>query len=221
MAALVLAVGLLAAGGAWAQRAQPQARPDRDQPIEITADRLEVQQDKQQATFSGAVEAVQGELRIKADKLVVHYRQAGSTLRPPGSAPPAQPRSASAPAPQGALTPAPQGALTPAPQGALTPAPQGAMGAISRIEASGNVHLISPSETAAGQTGVYDVTAGTAVLTGQVTLTRDRNVLKGERLVMNLNTGVSQLDGAATAGAGGGRVRGVFVPQNEPAGTRR
>ncbi len=47
---------------------------DANQPIEITADSLEVQQDKQLAIFRGTVDAVQGEMNLRADVLVVHYR---------------------------------------------------------------------------------------------------------------------------------------------------
>ncbi|MBI1274762.1 lipopolysaccharide transport periplasmic protein LptA [bacterium] len=47
---------------------------DSNKPIEITADQLEVFQDKHQAIFTGKVVAVQGETTINADKMVVLYR---------------------------------------------------------------------------------------------------------------------------------------------------
>ena len=47
---------------------------DANQPIEITADSLEVQQENQLAIFRGTVDAVQGEMNLRADVLVVHYR---------------------------------------------------------------------------------------------------------------------------------------------------
>jgi lipopolysaccharide export system protein LptA len=46
-----------------------------DQPIEINADRLDVMQDKQIAIFSGNVDALQGDIRLNADSLRVHYRK--------------------------------------------------------------------------------------------------------------------------------------------------
>ena len=49
-------------------------RHNANQPIEITADSLEVQQEKQLAIFRGNVEAVQGDMNLRADVLVVHYR---------------------------------------------------------------------------------------------------------------------------------------------------
>ncbi len=46
---------------------------DTDQPIRINADSLEVKQQQQQAVFSGNVEAVQGELVLRADEVRVAY----------------------------------------------------------------------------------------------------------------------------------------------------
>ena len=57
--------------------AQSSTRPAHDSslPIEITADSLEVHQDRRVAVFSGRVQAVQGEMRLRADEVVVHYRE--------------------------------------------------------------------------------------------------------------------------------------------------
>ena len=191
LAASVLALAL-AFGWAIAEAQQPRrpgapapAKSNADEPIEITADSLEVQQDKQIAIFRGRVQAVQGTMRLTADAVTVTYRE------------------------QKAEQPQPQQRRAPAPA-----AGDGAMGAISRIDAVGNVFVSSPAETAQGLSGVYDVDKRIVTLTGQVVLTRERNVLKGETLVWNLETGVSRLDGGpATAGTTGGRVKGVFVPQ--------
>ena len=62
----------------------------------------------------------------------------------------------------------------------------------------------SPEETAQGDNGIYDVQSKQIVLTGAVVLTRGENVVRGQRLVMNMETGRSQMKG--------GRVQGVFVP---------
>lgn len=47
---------------------------DSSQPIEVISDELEVQQANNLAIFSGNVDAIQGEMRLRADKLTVHYR---------------------------------------------------------------------------------------------------------------------------------------------------
>jgi lipopolysaccharide export system protein LptA len=167
----MLTLTLMLAASITAPLTQPSAAADNkvpisadaDQPIEINADSLEVQQDRSLAVFSGNVDATQGRIRLRADKLNVWYRRGGG-----GEA--------------------------------------DVQGAIRRIEAQGRVFVSSPEETAQGDSGVYDVPGKQIVLTGQVVLTRGENVIRGERLVMDMETGRSKVMGD------GGRVRGLFVP---------
>jgi lipopolysaccharide export system protein LptA len=69
----------IAAAAAWGQAANPfgSFKHDADQPIEIVADSLAVDQGTEKATFTGMVEAAQGTLRLTADKIVVNYGGAG------------------------------------------------------------------------------------------------------------------------------------------------
>ena len=87
---------------------------------------------------------------------------------------------------------------------------------ISLIEAEGNVILITPNEKARGSIRIYDVRNKTAVLTGSVVLTQGENVLHGERLTMDLDTGHSRLEGAIapTDPTENGRVKAIFSPEN-------
>ncbi|MCC7260306.1 MAG: lipopolysaccharide transport periplasmic protein LptA [Alphaproteobacteria bacterium] len=48
---------------------------DSSQPIEITADSLEVLQERQAAVFSGKVEAIQGNVTLRSDRMTVFYNQ--------------------------------------------------------------------------------------------------------------------------------------------------
>lgn len=66
---------------AAAQSAQSGSGFDTDQPIEILADSLEVQQEKQIATFAGNVQVIQGEIRLKAARLQVHYANDETTSK--------------------------------------------------------------------------------------------------------------------------------------------
>lgn len=93
---------------------------------------------------------------------------------------------------------------------------------IERIDAEGAVHLSTPEETASGDTGTYDVTGKVAVLIGNVVLTQGKNVMRGERLDMDLVTGRSKLSAGAGAGTeagteptAGGRVKAIFVPDKK------
>jgi lipopolysaccharide export system protein LptA len=87
---------------------------------------------------------------------------------------------------------------------------------IDRLDARGSVVLVSPSERATGNSGIYDVAQRIITLIGNVTLDRGGSVLRGERLVLNLASGLTSFDGAGGgAGAGSkGRVTGrLLVPE--------
>ena len=82
----------------------------------------------------------------------------------------------------------------------------------SRIEATGNVVVVSKSGTATGDTGVYDVGPRIITLTGKVVLTKDKNVMRGTSLQVNLVTGQAQLQ---AKGSQGNRVQGIFTPRSQ------
>lgn len=93
--------------------------------------------------------------------------------------------------------------------------------AVSRIDAEGAVVFTTPTETAKGDSGVYNVETDTIdLMGGNVTLTRDKNILKGTHLTYNMKTGRSVLTSgngqvSATGQKTGGRVRGLFVPSSD------
>lgn len=158
-----------------AQSALSSSGFDTDQPIEILADSLEVQQEQQTATFAGNVQVLQGEIRLKAARLVVYYSD--SDAQQSGNQNEEAPK-------------------------------------IKRIDASGNVFISSPRETAKGDQGVYDVLNKNISLQGNVVLTQGQNVLRGQRMVLDLVSGRSRIEGSGT-GNTSGRVRGIFVPQKK------
>lgn len=83
---------------------------------------------------------------------------------------------------------------------------------ILRIDADGAVRLTSPSERASANYGIYDVEDRQLTLVGNVILTKGESVLKGQRLEVNLENGVTRLDGApAGVGQRGDRVTGRFA----------
>src|SRR5215213_8327069 len=85
----------------------------------------------------------------------------------------------------------------------------------SRMEAKGNVIVDSPSGKAIGDAGVYDVSQQTIRLTGNVVLTKDANVMRGNSLEVSMVTGLARLTADASKSAPGqprGRVQGLFVP---------
>lgn len=82
-------------------------------------------------------------------------------------------------------------------------------GAINDIIASGHVLFDAPDGQAQGQKGIYQVNQRTITLSGDVVLTRNKNVMRGTQLVIDLETGKAQL---TARGMPGGRVQGLFVP---------
>ena len=99
-----------------------------------------------------------------------------------------------------------------APKAATKPASGGlggGFGSIQRMEATGPVYLVTPTQSAKGDHGTFEATGNTITLVGNVVLQQDKNVARGDRLVIDQNTGHTTL----TSG-NKGRVRGVFYPQD-------
>lgn len=91
-----------------------------------------------------------------------------------------------------------------------------------KIFAAGNVVVDSPnSGTVTGDNGVYDVVAHTVTMTGKVVLTKEKDVMRGTELTVNLDTGKAVLGAGKVPGSPtstessaqtGGRVQGIFTP---------
>ncbi len=94
---------------------------------------------------------------------------------------------------------------------------------IQRITATGGVVVTRGNERASGGVAIYDFNRRIITMAGDVSLRRGTDTLNGGRLVIDLRTGNSSVDGNPSGGssAGGeegstrGRVTGTFsVPQN-------
>ena len=166
---LVLVPLAIASAAAVAQSREPVSAlkgHNSDAPIDLTADRLEVQDRADRAMFSGNVKVRQDELTLDTARLTVAYSSSGGVQ-------------------------------------------------IKRLDASGGVTVRSPSETARGSFGIYDLDRKLITLVGNVVLQRQGSQLSGQRLVIDLDTGRAVIDGGpAGVGQSGGRVTGHFtVPQ--------
>lgn len=93
---------------------------------------------------------------------------------------------------------------------------------VERLDASGGVTVRSPSETARGEYGIYDLNRKLITMVGNVVLSRCDGTISGGRLVYDLTSGRVVMDGSAPTGSGqNGRVSGHFtVPRTStPSGT--
>lgn len=83
---------------------------------------------------------------------------------------------------------------------------------VNRIDASGGVVVVSPSETARGDFAVYDLDRGLITMVGRVRLERGGSFLSGGRLTIDLDSGRAVMDGGLRGvNQGGGRVTGRFT----------
>jgi lipopolysaccharide export system protein LptA len=147
-------------------------------PVDVTAQRLEVQDRADRAVFAGDVHATQGDMTLDTQRLTVAYSNK------PGAAQTATAQTGG----------------------------NGAGIQIDRLDATGGVTVRSPSETAKGDFGVYDLNRKLITLVGNVRLNRGDSQILGSRLVIDLNSGRAVIDGGpAGVAQSGGRVTGHFT----------
>ena len=143
---------------------------DTNAPVDVAADRIEVQDRLDRAIFSGNVDVRQAQLRLNAERITIAYSSEGGID-------------------------------------------------IDRIDATGGVTLTSPSENARSETAIYDLNERIVTMLGNVVLNQGRNIVRGGRLVLDLDSGRVVMDGGVPGAPGtstnpNGRVTGRFtVPQ--------
>jgi lipopolysaccharide export system protein LptA len=193
--AAVLALVLFAGGEARAQGAMsgvPNAMQgfsqNRDQPIQIEAASLEVRDKSKEATFAGNVKVVQGDTTMTSKTLVVFYEDKSPS---PSSPAPAKQKTAAKSAPG-------------APMQSAQPGPGGSS-SIKRLEARGSVVVTQKDQIVTGETAIFDTKANLMTMQGGVVLTQCSNVLKGDRLKVDMTTGVSRVESDS------GKVQGLFI----------
>jgi lipopolysaccharide export system protein LptA len=166
-------LGTPAAGAVQAQQssAPPNAlqgfSQNRDQPVNIKADALEVRNQKKVATYTGNVHLVQGDTTLRCKTLIVYYDgdQAG------GQAPAAK-------------------STGPAPAGGGNIRYMEAIGQVIVVQKD----QTATGEKAIYDMKTNSVTLSTTA-GGSVTVTQGPNVVSGPRLVVHLDTGVSHFEG--------------------------
>ena len=169
-----------------------------NEPIDIESDVLVVHDKEKYATFKGNVKAVQGTTVLRAKELNVHY--VGGDKLNPGAKKEGGGEVAAAPATQLADA-----------QGGAAAGGQNAQ--ITKIEAKGEVVITSDkNQTTTSDWAIYDLPAQQVTVGGNVVLTQGENVLKGDRLVIDLKTGESRFENSGNEAAGG-RIRALFMPK--------
>jgi lipopolysaccharide export system protein LptA len=183
--------GLLLCGQAAAQIA-PGAGGD--SPIAFDGARLERKEAEHLAIWyggpSGPVNVTQGDARLVCDILRIYFYG-------PGEGPNAAPAKPGGPAP--AATPA----KAAAPDETST-------SSIKQMIAEGHVYYVTQTETARGDHGVYDAQPDTITMTGGVIVVQGKNVLRGDKMVIDRKTGQTTVVADATGRNNPNRVRAVI-----------
>jgi lipopolysaccharide export system protein LptA len=164
-----------------AAQAQIATGPNNNGPIDVTADKLEMVDAQHLAIWRGNVEAVQNGSRLVADTLNVYF--SGK------SAAPAKPAKAAGP-------------------GGASVGQD--WGAVQRLVAEGHVFFVSQDQTARGEHAVYELEPDTITMTGDIVVVQGDNVVKGDKLVIQVKTGHADIISNATGRNKPERVRGVF-----------
>ncbi len=191
----VLAAALIVSASAAAQGLRPASQgllpnaqgQGQDQPIQIDAKSLEVHDKNKTATFSGDVKVVQGDTTMTCKTLVVFYGQELGL----GAAKPVAASNSTADAVPDAQN-------------------------IRRIEAHGDVTVLSKDQSASGDLGVYDLLEKTITLTGNVVVSQGKNVIHGGVVIVDTVTGNAHVEPAP--GAPQGRVRALIIPNKDNKG---
>lgn len=178
LAALVLAGAPAPALAQQVQTGFADFGSDQTTPIEIEADELEVQDRSSTALFSGNVTVTQGETALQTSRLTVFYAQSALATRTRA-----------------------EGGTTPEGQSPATPTNQ----RIARLHAEGKVLITADGQSATGDTGTVDFDSRTLALNGNVTLAQGQNVVTGDTLTVDLNTGVARVQSRS-------RVRVLLTP---------
>ena len=179
LATAALAFALIASGDVFAQGAMsgvPNAMQgfsqNRDQPIQIEAASLEMRDKKKEATFAGNVKVVQGDTTMTSKTLVVFYDSGPD---------------------QGASAPAPAKGSKSGTMQSATPGPGGSS-SIRRLEARGSVVVTQKEQVVTGESAIFEPRANLITMAGGVVLTQCKNVMRGDRLKVDMTTGVSRVE---------------------------
>ena len=88
--------------------------------------------------------------------------------------------------------------------------------AAQKVTVTGNVVINSDEDqTTTSDWAIYDVAGRKAVVGGNVILSQGENVLKGDRLHINLATGESRFENTGTTPDGSRRIRALLLPKDE------
>lgn len=187
MKSLIVMAALATAGVLAAQPAAAQAQKAPKSPIDITADRLDTQNNDCVYTWTGSAEALRDTSRLRADVMVAHLE-----IKKDGKG--AKPTAASSTSEGGTGN---------------------SCGEMTTLDAKGHVYYVSTDgKRVHGDNAHYDAASTTITITGDVTAVQGQNVMRGTKMVDNTQTGEGYVEGAARGAGAKNRPRAVLYPKD-------
>lgn len=116
-------------------------------PVEISADKMEWDRNRDIAVAIGNAKAIQGKRVIYAEKIIANIVESNSSNE------------------------------------------------IETLHAIGNVKFMRKGEEATGKEAFYDLKKETILLIGNVSLKKEDNLMVGEKLLIDFQSGISQIEG--------------------------
>lgn len=84
---------------------------------------------------------------------------------------------------------------------------------VTHMEARGSVVIITKAQKITGKMAYFDMLKDTVTVTGDVIVTQGQNVIRGQKLLVDQNTGKTRFVGGASGKSG--RVKGLFLPSKK------
>lgn len=159
-------------------------------PVSIEADQLVYSDKEGKAIYTGNVVLIQGPTKLTCSVMVLFVDKSNSN--------------------QGG-TPTPTPSPTPS---AAAAGGSSSSSSVRHMDCSGPVTVISKTQTATGDSAVFDKPQNKVWLFGNVTLSDGANVTKGDKLTYDTQTGVAHVETKPTQGKAG-RVWSQFVPGSD------
>jgi lipopolysaccharide export system protein LptA len=177
---------------------------NKNEPVKIESNKLEVRDKEKLAIFTGNVFVQQGDTTMRSPELRVFYEadekdKKGSkkkTAAPANAEPSATPVAA-----------------TKTPTGNVTTTEKNVSQKIKKIEALGGVIVNSKDQKATGDRADFMMRENIVILTGNVVVSQGQNVMRGDKLIVELNTNKAHMEAGTKDKPG--RVQGLFLPSDK------
>jgi lipopolysaccharide transport protein LptA len=191
-------------------------------PVDVTSDKLFVDDNRKAAIFSGNVAARQGDANLSAGELEAHYE--GQPVALGGAVAPAQPAPSGAPQSGGKLK-----RLIARDNVVMTQGTDRVTSAVGEFDAvdetavltGGVVMTSTPDRRAQSDRAELDQRADTVLLVGNVDVTQGSNILRGRRLSVDRKSGKLKLSAPPEDGQPAGRIFTRFIQAEQPAAKKK